>query len=173
MQARRSRGPAVVGPTPPRLRAWLPAAVLALAALACGQGASLTTDTRSSQFATDAEKIAFLARYLKLPSPVEAAEFHVRYQDNSRGLVPGPSDWDVRAVVRVQPAETARWAEGLRRLPVGAAPSVDLSWGHALLPDEARWRLASSPALYTRDEGAVVVAVFEAEGIVMKRVVGR
>ncbi len=96
----------------------------------------------------------------------------MRYQDNSRGLVPGPSDWDVRAVVRVRPADTARWAEGLRRL-VGAAPSVDLSWGRELLPDQPRWRLASPPALYTRDEGAVLVAVFEAEGIVMKRVVGR
>jgi len=146
--------------------------LVALATPGCRRSASLTTDTRSSQIASQEDKQAFLARYLRFASPVEAAEFHVTYHDNSGGLVPGPSDWDIRAVLRVRSGDTARWTEGLAPL-APAAPTVDLSWGHALLPDGSDWRLASEPAVYTRDAGRVVVAVFAAEGVVMKRVVAR
>ncbi len=139
---------------------------------ACRPGPSLTTDTRSTQLPTDETRVAFLARYLKLPTPVEAAAFHVVYHDNSHGLVPGPADWDIRAVVRVRPPDAHRWADGLRRVAPGDPP-LDLSWGRLLLPDAPGWKVGSEPAVFTREGGAVVVAVFEPEGIVMKRVVGR
>src|SRR5262245_72943 len=60
-----------------RLAGLACSAMLLLTALAgCGAGggvsASLTTDTQSAQLATDAEKIAFLRRYVRLSSSVEA-----------------------------------------------------------------------------------------------------
>jgi len=147
-------------------------AVALLAALAAcgspgpggGAGASLTTDTHSAQFATDAEKIAFLRRYLVFASPVEATEFHVVYHDNSGG-VPGPSDWDIHAALKVAPADVSLWTVGLRQVD---AAGVDLSWGDDLLPREARWARASPPKAYERPGEGVLVAAFEPEGIVLK-----
>ncbi len=124
-----------------------------------------STDTRSSQFATDAEKIAFLQQYLTLPSPVEAAEYHIVYHDNSTGGVPGPSDWDMRVVLRVAPTQLEGWTVDMQ--PV-AADAVDLAWGYELLPVDAQWKINSEPTIYTRNN--VIVAVFAPEGILFKRV---
>ncbi|HBW35621.1 MAG: hypothetical protein VR66_05060 [Peptococcaceae bacterium BRH_c23] len=55
-------------------------------------GASLTTDTISTVFSTQEEKLNFLRKYLVLPSMVSSTEFHIVFQDNSKGWVPGPSD---------------------------------------------------------------------------------
>ena len=123
---------------------------------------SLTTDTLSSTLSDDAAKVAFLGRYLKLASPVEAAEFHVIYHDNSGGMVPGPSEWDIQAVMKVAPADLPAWTSGMT--PTEAA---DLSWGRSLLGPEPRWAVHSALRVYQR--GRTIVAVFEPEGIVFKR----
>jgi hypothetical protein len=163
--------------TTPRWRVFccvvaLPIALAALAGCAApgagsGTQTSLTTDTRSTQFATDTEKIAFLRRYLTLYSPVEATEFHIVYHDNSGGRVPGPSDWDLRVALLVAPADVPSWTDGLRQID---RASADLSWGIDLLPSERRWAHTSDPQVYERESGGVVVAVFAAEGIVLKRI---
>lgn len=145
------------------------AVLLALGLTACGwpgkAAANKTTDTRSAAFTTDAEKIAFLEQYLKLASPVKATEFHIVYHDNETGFVPGPSDWDIRAVLLVAPADLPRWTDGLQAV---AAQGVDLAWAYALLPPEQRWQITSPPMVYERP--GALVAVFAQEGIVFKRV---
>lgn len=129
------------------------------------RAANKTTDTRSSVFTTDADKIAFLEQYLLLASPIHATEFHIVYHDNASGGVAGPSDWDIQAVMLVSSADLARWTEGLQAV---AAQDADLAWAYALLPREQRWRLTSQPVVYQRS--GALVAVFAAEGIVFKRV---
>lgn len=124
--------------------------------------ATLTTDTRSSDFSDDQTKIEFLEKYLKMYSEIEATEFHVRYQDNS-GFVPGPSEWDMQVVMKMSQDNLPRWTTDLQK-----ADQVDLSWGEDLLPQEERWTIRSKPTIYTR--GKTLVAVFEPEGIVFKRV---
>jgi hypothetical protein len=158
---------------PWRRWAWLAMALAAMPSVVlagCGAGggtsASLTTDTHSARFATDAEKVAFLRRYLVFASPVQAAEFHVVYYDNSGG-VPGPSDWDIHAALKVAPEDVALWTEGLR--PADAA-GADLAWVAALLPPEPRWARASSPKVYERPGEGVLVATYVPEGIVLKHV---
>ncbi len=86
-----------------------------------------STDTRSSQLATDADKIRFLNRYLTLPSAVEAAEFHVVYHDNSSGI-PGPSDWDIQAVLKVAPQHLSAWIQDAKI----TSKKQDLGWGYRL-----------------------------------------
>jgi hypothetical protein len=136
--------------------------LLCVAALvACDE--SLTTHTRSSTFATDAEKVAFLDRYLELCSPVEATEFIIDYWDNSGGAVPGPSDWDIRAAMKVPRDLIACWRQGRTRVDT----PVDLSWSRELLAEDATWRTTSTPEVY-RDGGSLV-AVFEQEGVVVVR----
>ncbi|MEP6296930.1 MAG: hypothetical protein ABJ382_06365, partial [Ilumatobacter sp.] len=84
---------------------------LAVAGLLLGSGCGasdpvdedLTTDTTSASISGESEQIDFLDRYVTLPTPVSETEFHIVYQDNSRGVVPGPSDWTIEFAVRVDP----------------------------------------------------------------------
>jgi hypothetical protein len=161
---------------PLRVRlAWIGVcyAMLLVSLAACGipsaggkTSASLTTDTRSTQFATDAEKIAFVHRYITLYSAVEATEFHIIYHDNAGGAVPGPSDWDMRVALKVAPADILAWTSGLQETEGAGA---DLSWGIDLLPDTSRWARTSPPRVYERASGGVIVAAFASEGVILKR----
>jgi hypothetical protein len=126
---------------------------------------SLTTDTSSGQFATDAEKMAFLRRYVVLSSAVETAEFHILYHDNSGGRVPGPSDWDMRVALNMAPADVSAWTSGLKE---SDGAGVDLSPGTEPLPNKSRWAHTSQPQVYQRANSDVIVAVFAAEAIVLK-----
>jgi hypothetical protein len=143
--------------------------VLVMVLAGCGMGGqaapSKTTDTRSSTLASDAEKIAFLRRYLVLASPVHQTEFHVVYHDNSGGLVPGPSDWDIQAIMRVAPDEMPRWTDGMQP---AQADSVDLAWLHALQRSAPGWLASAPPIVYQRS--GELVALFEGDGMVAKRV---
>jgi hypothetical protein len=118
---------------------------------------SLTTDTKSSQFATNEEKIAFLERYLNLPTKVEAAEYHIVYQDNSTGRVPGPSGWDMRVVVKVAPEDIPLWLESSTE----TTEPFDLTWAYDLVKE---WQLKSVPKFFVGNKRA---AVFETEGVLV------
>ena len=136
----------------------------------CHSGPSRTTHKRSSDISSNAEKIAFLSRYLSAKSGIEAAEFIIDYQDNSGGGVPAPSEWDIQAAIKVQSQDTSLWAEGLDRV---LSEDTDLSWGMRLLPQAAMWRIESKPQIFVRQDEDVTVAIFEPEGIVLKRVRSR
>jgi hypothetical protein len=92
------------------------------------------------------------------------------YQDNSGGGVPAPSDWDIQAAMKVQSGDTTLWAEGLDRV---LSEDTDLSWGLRLLPQSEGWRIESKPQIFAKRNRDVTVAIFEPEGIVLKRVRSR
>ena len=119
---------------------------------------------------SDAEKIAFLSRYLTMKSEVEATEFIVDYQDNSGGWIPGRSDWDIMAVMKMRPRDTILWTQTFYKV---SPDEGDLSWGMNLLPREDRWRIESQPQVFVAGDHTATVAVFEPEGIVFKRVKSR
>lgn len=143
--------------------------LLVLTLTACGGSgkrvASKTTDTHSRTFSTDADKIAFLEQYLLLVSPIQATEFHIVYHDNESGAIPGPSDWDMQAIMLVEPADLPRWTEDMQAV---AEQDADLTWVDALLPEDQRWKITSQPVIY--EKSGALVAIFEQEGIVFKRV---
>lgn len=115
-----------------------------------------TTNTASSSFTTEAEKIDFLAKYIHFHSAVDKAEFRVIFQDNSGGLVPGPSDWDIRAVLHV--ADTDAWIKDkVEREP------FDLSWAESLYSETMK--PTSEPHFY--ESTASQLAVFEQERIIL------
>lgn len=127
---------------------------------------SLTTDTHSSKFSSDRQKIEFLTRYLKLPTPIEATEFHIVYHDNS-GIVPGPSDWMIQAAIKVSPDSLKLWT---KEMNLQSQP-INFDWGYALIPKtEQRWQLKSKPKFYQRNNENVYIVVFESEGIIFKSV---
>lgn len=127
-----------------------------IAPIAQSPAANRTTDTASSTFATDAEKVAFLEQYVRFHSDVDKAEFRVIFHDNSTGRVPGPSDWDIRAVMHV--ADTASWIKDkVQRGP------FDLTWAEPLYRDDLRPH--GEPQFY--GNGETRLAIFEAEQIVV------
>jgi hypothetical protein len=148
-----------------RIKNRLITLIASLALVSCSES-SLTTNTYSSKFNSDQQKIEFLSKYLKLPAPIEATEFHIDYHDNS-GILPGPSDWKITAIIKTSPASLKFWTQemNLRSQP------INLDWGYALLPKhKQRWQLKSKPKIYQRNNQNVYVAVFEPEGIIFKSV---
>jgi len=125
---------------------------------------SMTTNTRSASMPSDQAKIAFLKRYLVLPSDVQATEFHIVLHDNRKGLVPGSSNFDIRVAVKVPPEKVSAWTA---EMPKAAAP-FDIAWAQEILPKTDRWATHSTPNFYERE--GVQVATYEPEGIVLKRV---
>jgi hypothetical protein len=136
----------------------LVAVVLCLAA--CGRTAAsdFSTDTQSSQLSTEAEQIAFLGKYVNLKSAVSQTEFHIIYHDNSGGLVPGPSDWDIQAIMLVE--DIALWTAGKTQID-----TADFTWADSLLTEPLR--PASQPTYYTNQ--TTTLAVFEPEQIIYLR----
>lgn len=147
------------------LRSVLLASTLALLA-SCGQE-SLTTDTRSSSLPSDERKVEFLGRYLQLPSAVETTEFHIVFHDNSQGI-PGPSDYSIETAVKVAPEAVSSWLAGLE-----PDDPLDLpGWAKELIPagsSDSRWTMHSTPRFYRRPGANVCLWVFEAEGVIFKR----
>ena len=127
---------------------------------------SRTTDTYSRDLSSNATKIAFLQQYLATPSDVQATEFHIVFHDNSGGLVPGPSDWDIQAVIKVTPLDLPHWQADLTPL---SAEGADLAWAYALLPTDPTWSITSEPQIFQGKESNHIVATFAAEGIVFVR----
>jgi hypothetical protein len=127
---------------------------------------SLTTDTSSSKFNSDRQKIEFLTKYLKLPTAIEATEFHIVYDDNS-GILPGPSDWRIKAIIKTSPANLKFWTQDMSRRSL----PINFDWGYVLIPkDQPRWQLKSKPQIYQRNNENVYIAVFAPEGVIFKSV---
>ena len=76
--------------------------------------------------------VEFLERYVTFRRGYCELGFHIAYY-NGGGWVPSPSEWDIRLVAEVPPAELAAW------VPPGlaATPSADTQW-LAGIPGEGR-----------------------------------
>ena len=64
----------------------------------------------------------FLEQYVKFRRTYEDLDFVISFKNNSGGLVPGPSDWDIRIVAHVPSADLAQWTKGLQPT---ASPDID------------------------------------------------
>ena len=106
------------------MRAGL-ALLLTAALVGCGRPTGpASTDTSSDALPSLEQRVEFLQRYVTFRRGYRDLDFHVRYHNNSGGRVPGPSEWDIRLVATVPPAEIAEW------VPTGVTPtpSADTQW---------------------------------------------
>jgi hypothetical protein len=89
----------------------------------CDKTGPTATRTTSNQFPTLKEKTDFLQRYVTFRRTYETFDFDITYHDNGGGMVPGPSDWDVRLVAIVPASELPTW------IPAGLTSSPqDRDW---------------------------------------------
>ncbi len=123
-----------------------------------------TTDTFSSQFTSKEEKIEFLRKYFILNSDILDTEYHILYQDNS-GFLPGPSDWDIKAAVKVREEDINFWLEGYIEADTN---SVKLRWWDELNLDSIYWSRWSTPYFYKRKDSSSFLVLYRNEGIILK-----
>jgi hypothetical protein len=86
--------------------------------VACTPNGPASTHTNSSGFSTINQRAAFLEKYVTFRRTYESLDFDVAYYENSGGMVPGPSEWDIRLVATVPASELESW------IPQGAQPST-------------------------------------------------
>jgi hypothetical protein len=140
--------------------------VAACSSASAPSAASLTTDTDSQSFTDRSARLEFLARYLKTKSPLADAEYVIHYRDNSTGVIPGPSDWDIRAVL--QPSgDVAAWYAGWEPCPPADVPA----WSRELLARRPAWKHPGSPPQCFRDpqHRASSACVYAADRLIVYR----
>ena len=134
-----------------------------------------TTDTWSSSFDNQEERLSFLYQYLSVPSNISLgrpldihdAEYHIVYHDNSTGLVPGPSDWDIRVALRIDPEEISIWTEGFEKID---SRKIDISWWDGLMSDNVSWGSPAGTECYKRENDFSYLVVFEDIGVILKAI---
>ncbi|MBL8001821.1 MAG: hypothetical protein JNL05_07665 [Flavobacteriales bacterium] len=129
----------------------------------CSSGDDLTTRTESSQFTDPQEKLAFLMQYVRRTPGLLDAEYAIWYQDNGKGAVPGPSDYDIRLVAKVKSDSLGAWSEGMTEI----VHDGHLSGWNDLMPDSVEWPHGSHAKVF-RGQGKVIVS-FPDQGLVMAR----
>lgn len=106
------------------MRAW-PMILLTAVLVGCtGPTGPASTDTSSDSLPSLGERVEFLQRYVTFRRGYVDLGFQIVCHNNNGGMVPGPSDWDIRLVATVPPAELDDW------VPAGEAslPTADTQW---------------------------------------------
>ncbi len=120
----------------------------------------LSTNTQSSAFTTPEERLAFLERYLNFQSEPRNAQYHLVYKDNSQGSPPGPSDWDFRIVLWLEPADVSLWLQDVREVDVingfGWVSELSPDLGASVL-EEARYFEGAGKRAALLEEGVLAL----------------
>ena len=124
-----------------------------------------STDTWSSRFGSRDDKLSFLSCYLVSFSEILDAEYHIFYSDNSTGRVPGPSDWDIRVMLKVKTEDIPMWLDGYSEISPDA---IDFGWWAEIGTDDVEWM--NNMKCYKRPESRSYLVVFVDEGILLKRI---
>jgi hypothetical protein len=61
-----------------------------------------------------ADRVRFLENYVTFRRRYEELDYAIEYQNNAGGMVPAPSDWDIRLIAVVPKADLEAW------VPAGA-----------------------------------------------------
>jgi hypothetical protein len=56
-----------------------------------------------------ADRIKFIENYVTFKRNYNKLEYDITYQNNGGGIVPGPSDWDIKLLAVIPAAEIVEW----------------------------------------------------------------
>jgi len=130
-----------------------------------GEEHDRTTDIWSSSFENQEEKLTFLGEYLIMPSEIIDAEYHIVYHDNSGGLIPGPSDWDIIAALKVAPEDIPLWTDGMKRLVEG---QIDIDFWDELKTEWLTLEERKWAEYWKRPDSNVYLVVYPESGVLLK-----
>ncbi len=104
-------------------KAFFPLLMLAVtfAATGCSQSGPASIAESSAARADLADRVQFIERYVKFRRQYVKLDYAVTYQNNGGGMVPAPSDWDIRLLAVVPKAEVNSW------IPSGVAKKQEHS----------------------------------------------
>ena len=88
---------------------------------------SKSTNTSSEEFGTLSERKEFLEQYVSFRRGYDELHFNLNFMDGSTGMVPGPTEWDIRIFAIVPEEEIELWSEGLAE-----CGEPELSWTSAI-----------------------------------------
>ena len=103
-----------------------------------------STDIYSYQIQDKTHKLEKLSKYLTKESGIIDAEYHIWYQDNGTGRVPGPSDYNIRIALKIQRDSVDSW---ISHLEPSSRQISNKNWKDLKL-DTKKWSLESEPKLY-------------------------
>jgi hypothetical protein len=127
------------------------------------QAENKSADVYSYQIDDKTEKIKTLKKYLTKESGLIDAEYHIWFQDNGTGRVPGPSDYTIKLALKIEPDSLDSWINYLE--PSSKKISIDL-WDELKL-DRNFWQLKSEPELYHSSLSTEVKLLFRKENIIL------
>ena len=78
-----------------------------------GCGDCKTTNTKSNIFKTLNDKQIFLEKYVSFKRKYSFLEFHISYNDGSCGIIPSPTEWDIKIFATVPIENINDWSDGL------------------------------------------------------------
>ena len=120
-------------------------------------------DIYSYQIENFSKKSEILKKYLKKESGLMEAEYHIWYQDNGTGRVPGPSDYNLKLAMKIIPDSLDAWTNGLEK----SSEKITLDHWKELKLDENIWHLESDPELYYSRLKTEIKLVFRKEHIIL------
>ena len=138
-------------------------AIITTSLLILGCENSLTTDTYSQDL-PDSEKLPFLAKYLRVDEGILDAEYHIWYQDNSNGFVPGPTDYTMLLALKVHKDSLHQW----NNKATPSSPNLDTYQWEALDLDST-WKMNTTQHSFHKDNGSSIQIVYPETGEVLLR----
>lgn len=141
--------------------------IVSVSYMSLGNTKSRTTETWSKQFQKREDKIVFLQKYIKTFSTIVDTEFYINYFDNSVGIIPGPSDWEMRVALIVPEDSVKNWTEGFHEVK---KDEIEMNWWNDLPLTTEEWQRSSTPKFYKRPNEQVYLVVYSEEGIILKRI---
>jgi hypothetical protein len=103
---------------------FLVALLVAFALVGCSSnpsGPASVAETSAAR-AELTDRVRFIERYVTFRRNYEELDYDVIYANNSSGMVPGPSDWDIRLIAVVPKAEIVDWVPAGADKTDGPAP---------------------------------------------------
>lgn len=139
----------------------------------CKERISSNTELLSEDYDNRAERVEKLGEEVIFFSPVTDAEFklvNVNGFHNKRLTVPGPSYWDYKFAVKINPSDISKWKAGMTDTSI---LNYNEDWLSKIVSHrKENWMInkQSRPKFYIRKGENVTTIIFEKEGIVYKSV---
>ncbi|MCY2992852.1 MAG: hypothetical protein NTY19_33970 [Planctomycetota bacterium] len=83
--------------------------LIAFALAGCSPSGPTSVAETSAAHAVLADRVRFIEHYVTFRRKYEKLDYDVTYQNNDGGMVPGPSDWDIRLIAAVPPTDVDGW----------------------------------------------------------------